>query len=102
MSQPTLVEQLDSIDWDESSHELFAQLVSFSSSDEGAGVVLIAAAILLTRETSARNGNASFDDLADEFRELVIAVRDRLNDGRDRPVLTVVGGIDHTPNQKEA
>jgi hypothetical protein len=96
----SLTEQLDAMDWSEDAHALFRALTAFDAGDEGAAVLLIAAAVLLARQAPDPEDYGSLADLCGEFKGLAFTTRQRLADGRCRPerpfrpVLFVVGGTD--------
>jgi hypothetical protein len=96
MTRATLVDQIDSTQFSEDAADMFVKLSSFDASDEGAAVVLAAAAQLLARQhayLTARDADALLG-LCDEFTDLVFTWRVRLGLHTIRPALRVVGGTD--------
>lgn len=96
MTHATLVEQIDSTQFTEDGADLFVTLTRFDASDEGAAVVLAAAAQLLARQHAdftPRDANDLFA-LCEEFTDLVFTWRARLGMGSIRPALRLVGGRD--------
>lgn len=96
MSGLTLCQQIDQIDFSDDAAGLFAALSGFDASDEGAAVVLVAAAQLLARQycEDTPRENAALFGLCEEFTDLVFETRKRLVVGRCRPALRIVGGTD--------
>lgn len=100
MTHATLTEQLDAMEWSEDAHALFRALTSFDAADEGAAVLLIAAAVLLARQAPDPDDYGSLADLCSEFKGLAFTTRQRIADGRCqparrvRPMLYMVGGTD--------
>ncbi|WP_288994453.1 hypothetical protein [uncultured Gemmobacter sp.] len=94
MMARTLFEQVDGFDWSDDSYGLFRSLTSSNGRDELGAVVLVSAAVLLARQHPAQTSESDFElvRLGQEFTDLIREARDRLCDGRCRPVLRVVGG----------
>jgi hypothetical protein len=107
MTAVHLIDQLEGFYWSDDAAAMFTRLSSLSKDDEGGAVVLLAAAVLLAREFP--EPTAADQDgllgLAEEFRDLLFEVRDRLRLSLRRPPLRIVGGQDtefsHSSSQKE-
>ena len=96
MTVLTLSQHIDGIDFSDQSGDLFLFLSRFDAADEGAAVVLVAAAQLLARQhyDDTPRENVALFELCEEFTDLVFETRKRLRIGRCRPALQIVGGHD--------
>lgn len=96
MTRPTLTEQFDDICWSDEAAAMFGQLSRLNGSDEGGAVVILAAAVILAKESPGFTGpaGAALAQLTDEFADLVFNVRGRLVHALPRPVLRIIGGTD--------
>ena len=103
--EPSLLDQIEAIEFSERSHEMFCALTAFSAADEQAAVVLVAAAVLLARcqiEEGRPSATESLDGLGYQFIDLIQEAERRLCDGRCRPALRVVGGFDFHPERNRS
>lgn len=100
MSRLTLTEQIDRIDFSDDAAGFFTALSQYDAADEGAAIVLVAAAQLLARQhcDDTPRENDALISLCDEFIDLVFETRARLKIGRCRPGLRIVAGTDVTPS----
>lgn len=103
--EPSLLDQIEAIEFSESSHELFCALTGFSAADEEPAVILVAAAVLLARcqiEHGQPSATESLGGLGYQFIDLIQEAERRLCDGRCRPALRVVGGFDFHPERNRS
>lgn len=102
---PSLLDQIEAIEFSERSQQLFCALTAFTAADEEAAVILVAAAVLLARcriEEGRPSSTESLDGLGYQFIDLLEEVDRRLCAGRCRPHLRVVGGLDFQPERNRS
>ena len=94
----TLIDTFDRQEFSDDSARMFTTLVGFSPTQEGALVVLAAAAMLLARDAVDEN---SLLRSCHEFAELAEELRLHLPENLRQPKLALVGGTEHSPQSKD-